>query len=444
MYQAAFLLIAILFVAVACWRGRLHPLIAVVLGAVGFGLAAGMATSQIGKSFGIGFSQSIQSLGLVVLAGALIGEIADGAGATSWLNAKTALLSRRAVALLMPALGLLGGIASSPAAAYALLGPLRRALRGDSPRPALILGLSLSAAHGALLPAPVMIAAVTILGASWWAALGFGIPLALLGIAIGTGFARLAVPRVAAPPEAPEEVADPGLLHRPKRAAQVLLLVSAVVVTLLAIQSLGDIASEPFGGGPNREFILGLGRPLMLLVVGVGLMALLARPWQRDGLSEDGWAGRGISRVATLILLIGMAGGLQKLIQDTGLPEMNAERLTAWVPAQALMLALPFALAAVMKTLQGSSLVAAITAAGMMAPLLVPVGLDGASGRALAALAVGAGSMTAPLITDGLFWLVGSAMGAGPAGTLARFSLGTVIQGLASLGLLILLHVVFT
>jgi GntP family gluconate:H+ symporter len=93
-----------------------------------------------------------------------------------------------------------------------------------------------------------------------------------------------------------------------------------------------------------------------------------------------------------------------------------------------------------MKLLQGSSLVAAITAAGMMMELLAPLGLDNASGRAFAALAIGAGAMTASHINDGLFWLVTDAARLRPGTVLARFSLGTVLQGAVALAALILLR----
>ncbi len=75
--------------------------------------------------------------------------------------------------------------------------------------------------------------------------------------------------------------------------------------------------------------------------------------------------------------------------------EMNAERLLGWNPARRWCWCCPSRVAAIMKLLQGSSLVAAITAAGMMMELLAPLGLGDAAGRAFAALAIGAGAMTA-------------------------------------------------
>ncbi|WP_029351146.1 GntP family permease [Bosea sp. 117] len=436
--QAAWLFAALVLFVIATARGHVNAFLALIVASAFFGFGAGMATSQVGKSFGIGFSQTLQSLGLVVVAGALMAAIADGTGATSWLQARARGWRRRSLPLAL--VGLLGGLGASPAAAFAVLTPLRRAISGDSPRGALTLGLALSASHGLILPAPVMIAAVTILGADWGHALTFGVPALVLPFLIGVVFAHFAADTDAPAPEPFAGAADADSYHAPRRGAFALVLVTLVLLGFLITASLGDIASEPFGGGSNREFLLAFGRPLILLLAGTGLLLLLSWHWQRGGLADEGWAGQALARAAVLVLVIGAAGGLQKLIQDTGLPEMNAERLLGWQPMPALALVLPFALAAVMKTLQGSSLVAAITAAGMTAPLLGGLGLDDEAGRALAALAVGAGAMTVPHINDGLFWLVTVGGRMTPPSGLARFSLGAALQGAGALAALSLLR----
>ena len=91
-----------------------------------------------------------------------------------------------------------------------------------------------------------------------------------------------------------------------------------------------------------------------------------------------------------------------------------------------------FLVAATIKTLQGSSLVAAITAAGIVQPLLIPLGLDAANARALAALAVGAGAMTVSHINDDYFWLVSVTSGIRPLRALAVLTAGTLMQGVVA------------
>lgn len=440
LYQAAYFALALVVLAFLVQRGRVQPFLALLVTAIGFGYAAGMSTSGVGKSFGLGFAQSVNALGLTVVAAALMAEIADATGATAWLQHGASGRRRRSLPLAL--VGLIGGLASTPAASFAVLNPLRRGFGGDSPRSALVLGLSLSASHGLLIPAPVMLASLTILAADWTLSVAFGLPLALLLALVGLGLAHATTSGAARPVDTATAISGASL-HAPRRGAWALGAASAVLVALLITQSLGDIASEPLGGGSNREFLIALGRPTVLLLVGTGLLLLLSWHWEPGGLTEEGWAGRAIRRAAGLVLLIGAAGGLTKIAQDTGMPEMNAERLLGFVPPGALALILPFALAAIVKTLQGSSLVAAITAAGMMMELVGPLGLDDPAGRTLAALAIGAGAMTVSHINDGLFWLVGQAARLPAGTTLVRFSLATAVQGVLALAGLIVLRLFF-
>ena len=133
-------------------------------------------------------------------------------------------------------------------------------------------------------------------------------------------------------------------------------------------------------------------------------------------LFDSGWSGRVLGNVAGIVMIVGAAGGLQRLCQETGMAELLGERLLAW-PAGLLV---PFLIAAVMKSLQGSSLVAAIATAGMVQPLLTPLGIGDENGRALATLAVGAGAMTVSHINDEYFWLVAAGGGLSPVAGAGR------------------------
>jgi GntP family gluconate:H+ symporter len=107
--------------------------------------------------------------------------------------------------------------------------------------------------------------------------------------------------------------------------------------------------------------------------------------------------------------------------------------------AAAVLLA--FLIAATVKTLQGSSLVAAITAAGIVQPLLTPLGLGGDNAKALAALAVGAGAMTVSHINDDYFWLVSVGTGSRPLRALGALTAGTLVQGVIAVALLLIVGV---
>jgi GntP family gluconate:H+ symporter len=204
-------------------------------------------------------------------------------------------------------------------------------------------------------------------------------------------------------------------------------------------QSIGAMPSEPLGGGTARELVLGVGRPLILFVVGVGIMVIGLWPESSQRVAEPDWTSRILGNVAGIALTVGAAGGLQHLCQETGMAELLGERLLDWHVGGFLGLLIPFLIAAAIKTLQGSSLVAAIAAAGMVQPILLPLGLDGDNGKALTALAVGAGAMTVAHLNDEFFWLVSMSAGLRPLRGLAALTVGTLLQGFAAVAALLLL-----
>jgi gluconate:H+ symporter, GntP family len=156
-------------------------------------------------------------------------------------------------------------------------------------------------------------------------------------------------------------------------------------------------------------------------------------------LGDSTWSGSVLAKLASVLLIVCAAGGLQRLCQETGMAELLAERLTDWHIGFYGGVLIPFLVAAIIKTLQGSSLVAAIAAAGMVQPLLLSLGLGDANGKALAALAIGAGAMTLSHINDEYFWLVTDRAGLKPSRGFATFGIGTLVQGLFAIAVLFVL-----
>ncbi len=438
--QAIVFSIAVIILLWVTQRRYLPPFLAIVIVAAAFGYVAGFPTILLGRFFGSGFSERIYSPGLVIVGAALIAGLAESTAASDRLMVKLDRWRVFGAERIAAALGLIAGLGASPASAFALLTPLIRPIGGrtarERERASLALALALSGSHGLLWLTPVPIAATAILGAEWNRVALFGVPLALLLAAFAAVFARWSsrgedAARLAEEPHAPGE----------KKAALPIALVFATAVPLmmLMVQSLGDIPSEPLGGGPHRELIIGLGLPLILFLTGLGIM-IAGAPRRSFGLLGDpAWSARIITSVASVLLVVCAAGGLQRICQDTGMSEMFGERLLDWHVGALGGVLVPFLIAAAIKTLQGSSLAAAITAAGMAQPLLVSLGLDGANGRALAALAVGAGAMMVCHVNDEFFWLVGDRAGLSPLGTVAKLTFGTLLQGLIAAAALLLL-----
>lgn len=437
---------ALVFFASVCvlilatqWR-RFHPFLTLLVIAPAFGAIAGYTTAQLGSVFGSGFSEKIYSPGLVIVAAAVIAGLAESTGASDRLTAKIERWRWLGSNWIGAFLGMIAGIAASPASAFALLTPLIGPISGASLRSrqagSIALALAISASHGLALFAPMPVAATAIIGADWSRVALFGVPLALLLAAFGAVFARWPSGFKADEDQTIESQGSAG--SRSGGSPIALLLAAAIPLLMLIEQSLGDIPSEPLGGGPARELVLGIGRPLMLFLVGVGIM-IIGRPRQGIGLLGDAaWMRRVLGSVASVVLIVCAAGGLQRLCQLTGMAEMLGERTLGWHLGGFGVL-IPFLAAATIKTLQGSSSVAAIAAAGMVEPVLSAIGLDDPNGKALAALAVGAGAMTISHVNDEYFWVVTQSLGFRPLRGLASVSLGMLLQGMIAAAALLVL-----
>jgi len=436
-----FLTCVIAFILATQWR-PFHPFLVLVVLAPIFGYIAGYPTSQLGSAFGSGFAEKFYSPGLVIVAAALIAGLAESTTASDRLMAVIHRTRSLGSDVIVACLGLIAGLAASPASGFVLLTPLLRPIAGKAQsqeRDTLAMALVISASHGLAVLTPVPIAAAAVIGADWDRLSLFGLPLAILLSVFGMLFARWSSPvgaSIEPPAPRPPEKPSPGY-------PIVLIAAIAIPLVLLMVQSIGEMPSEPLGGGPKRELVIGVGRPLILFLVGVGIMTLGHLRRSITLFADSTWTGRVFGNVAGLLLMVCAAGGLQRLCQQTGMAEVLGERLLAWHMG-AFGVLIPFLIAAVMKALQGSSLVASITTAGMVAPILLPLGLAEPNGKALAALAVGAGAMTLSHINDDYFWLVADRAKLTPLRGFAKFSAGTLLQGLiaaAALSILALLTV---
>jgi GntP family gluconate:H+ symporter len=90
---------------------------------------------------------------------------------------------------------------------------------------------------------------------------------------------------------------------------------------------------------------------------------------------------------------------------------------------------LPFIIAAALKTAQGSSTVAIITTATILAPLLQTLGLN----PALTVIAIGAGAMVVSHANDSYFWVV-SQFSNMPVNTAYKaYTSATAVEGIVAM-----------
>jgi len=127
------------------------------------------------------------------------------------------------------------------------------------------------------------------------------------------------------------------------------------------------------------------------------------------------------------ILIVTAAGGMfGMVIKATGTGEAMGKLLAG----TNIGIFVPFIIAMVMKTAQGSSTVAIITTASFVAPMISQLGMDSDWGRLLSVLSMGAGSMVVSHANDSYFWVISNFSDVDPGTTLKVYSSSTIIMGI--------------
>ena len=155
------------------------------------------------------------------------------------------------------------------------------------------------------------------------------------------------------------------------------------------------------GGKESTLYVVAtfLGNPVIALSIGVVLCFFLA-PFTEE--VTNGWIGSGVKDGANIIMITAAGGGLGAVIAASGVGNYIGEALSSYN----FGIFLPFIIAAALKTAQGSSTVAIVTTAQIIAPMLASLGLGAPMGAVLATLAIGSGAMVVSHANDSYFWVV--------------------------------------
>ena len=194
----------------------------------------------------------------------------------------------------------------------------------------------------------------------------------------------------------------------------------ALPIVLIALNS---FATAVLGDGIIAAFLRFLGDPNTALLLGVAAAFIVTARSGGAGLTQDA-VGRALRVAGPIILITGAGGALGSVLRSTPITDFLSESLVL----TNLGIFLPFLLAAALKTAQGSSTVAIVTTAAIIAPLIGSLELDSAMGLALTTLAIGAGSMTVSHANDSYFWVVSQFSG---MSTPQAYRLQTVASGIA-------------
>lgn len=429
-----FLLLAIAFIVISTAKFKLHPFLALIIAAIGYGLCTGMPFADIVKSVNNGFGNTVGSIGIVIIAGCVIGTfLEESGGAYVMARSVMKVVGEKRVPLAMLILGYFISIPVYADSGFVILTPLNKALSKKAKitlaSSAIGLSLGLTITHCLVPPTPGPIAAADIMNADLGLVILTGLVTSVFTVVAAWLFITKYASRTYIEP-APQET-DDAIVEKVKKAPSALKSFIPVVVPLLLIvlKSISDFPTEPFGAGTFKTVIGFIGEPVIALLIGMTLSFTLPKKFDLEMLSTSGWVGKSLLSAAIIIMITAAGGSFGMILRDSGIADVLGDTL-----AKAdIGIWLPFLIAAALKTAQGSSTVSIITTASLVAPLMEVLGFVTPVQIALAVTSLCSGAMVVSHANDSFFWVVTQMSGMSVKQGYKLHTLGTLICGLTSM-----------
>jgi GntP family gluconate:H+ symporter len=244
--------------------------------------------------------------------------------------------------------------------------------------------------------------------------------------------------RKGTPTAVAEEVREEGSVateQQPAHHAPPLYVSLLPIVVALLLIAFGAVAEATGLEAPVIQF---LGDPVFALFLGfLGAYVLAWRTLTKEHVEEA--MHKGFNATGQILLITGIGGSLGAVIGETGLDKILGGFFSAEAGTPDLItISLAWLIAAILHLAIGSISVAAITAAGILAPILGSIEVP----TVVLGLAIGSGALFALQVNSNFFWMFETLVGLTTQGTLKALTLVTAMASVVSLILILALSLV--
>ena len=403
-----------------------HPVIVLLIGSVILGFCLKIKPFDITYEIFNGFAFTLKKIGILIFFGTIIGGCLEKSGAT--LVISVGILKRFSRLPLSYIISLTGFIVSIPVfcdAAFVILSTLNKKLSelSKSSKTTLTVALStgLFAPHVLVPPTPGPLAAAATLNLENIFLLFIcGGILALILSLVGAFYSENFIEKSNV---LSKENINELLIQTQSESSMSFKLASSPIWVPISLMTLRPLMSSDFIflSSPSFALFIGVIISLYILKKKASLKNLLITS---------------IKQSTPIIAITGMGGALGNIIQNIDVVSWFNEVNSI----SSLGIIIPFLIAATLKTAQGSSTVAIITTASIVAPMLAVFGLENEMGKVATILAIGVGSMTTSHANDSYFWIVSQMGGLDVKTAYKTHTVATLVQGLVGVLLLITIY----
>lgn len=403
--MGAVIVLAVIIMIVAISKFKQHPFVVMVLISIFVGLVCGMPADKVIATVKGGFGGILSSIGIVIVAGTIIGTILEKTGAALVMaNTILNVVGKARSVLTMSLTGYVTGIPVFCDSGFVILSPIARALAARSNTSLAVMGTALSsglyATHCLVPPTPGPIAMAGTLNADLGMVIGVGLITSIPAMLAGLIYAKKVAVNYDIP--ANPEFTVEQLMEKYGKLPSVAHSFAPILLPILLIagKSVADFPSQPLGAGALKTFVSFIGDPVIALLIGIFLAMTLIPGSESENKFE--WMSQGVLNSASILVITGAGGAFGAILKSLPL----ADALSSTLLSLSIGVFLPFIISALLKTAMGASTVAMIVTSAMVAPMMPSLGFETEIGKALVIMAIGAGSMCVSHANDSYFWVV--------------------------------------
>ena len=417
---------------------KLNSVLALLIVAIVVGLLQGMSPTDVVATVKSGFGGTLGNLALIVAFGAVLGKFMVDSGASQRI-AQT-ILAKVGVKYIQVGVLLVGvifGLSMFYEVAFMILAPLIMSIAKEAKISFLRLEMTMVAAatsaHSLFPPQPGPVALVSAYGADIGMVYILGLVVIIPTIIcsgiilpklIGKGLDSVPMPALAGKNTkqfTDEEMPSFGIsLFVPLIPA--IIMITATVFKPIAGK--GTMAFELLNFFGSAEISM-----LIAVIVGIFVFGLNLNKNMTDMMNSFSDA---IKSVAIVILIIGAGGAFKQVILDSGVGTSIAAMMTGSSFSPLIM---AWLITVIIRLATGAGTVSAITAAGIVGPLIPVFGVN----PVLMVLATASGSNTLTHVNDASFWLFKETFGLSIKDTLKSWGLLEMVNSVVGLIIVLIL-----
>ncbi|PXZ06350.1 gluconate permease [Gilliamella apicola] len=412
--MVAGLLVAITLLLFMILKTRIQAFPALIISALITGSLGGMPGEFMIATISKGFGNTLGNIGIVIGFGVMMGSVLQLSGAAQKMaQVFIKLLGKGREALALVIIGLLVSLAVFCDSAFIVLLPLVKAISRSTGKSVVGLGSTLAMglviSHSMIPPAVGPFGVVSQFGIGLgeymlWAML-LAIPITFAGF-IYTRYVGRSIYQI--PTEDGENFTREPLTvtsnnidedqHLPSALASFAPIVTPIILILTA-----TLVNEMKWDNTIAIMLKTMGHPIV--AVGIGLLIsimALTNSFPRKEVVHH--MENSIRSAGIILLVIGGGGALGMVLRDSGTGQIIAEYIVKiGVPG----ILLPLTISTLIRLIQGSGVVAMITAASITAPMIGTLGVN----PIMAGLGCSIGSFMFSHFNDAYFWVVNRSLG---------------------------------